>query len=179
MDGMRLRLQKLQEEDDQAQKIRAEKLELESWEDFEGVLLHQGHFGIEKTCELVARKYCWETLRRDVDVSLEFVTGLPISTDWEGNSYDLILVIVDWLIKMVHYEPVQITIDAPALAAGYTPFELNCGYHPRISYEKDLDPRSRSNAADKLADDLTNLMSAFRENLQHWLDIVNPFPPDL
>ena len=25
---------------------------------------------------------------------------------------------------------------------GHTPFELNCGYHPCISYEEDLDPRS-------------------------------------
>ena len=75
---MRLRLQELQEEDAQAQKIRAEKRE--GWEDSEGVLHHQGlpyvpelirtelisrhhddplagHFGIEKTRELVARKY--------------------------------------------------------------------------------------------------------------------------
>lgn len=94
MDGMRLRLQKLWEEDDQAQKIRAEKLELQGWDDFKGVLLHQGRFGIEKTCGLVARKYYWETLRRDVDVTIDFVTGLPISTDWEGNSYDSILIIV-------------------------------------------------------------------------------------
>ena len=36
--------------------------------------------------------------------------------DWRGDGYDLILVIVDWLTKMVHYEPMQITITAPALA---------------------------------------------------------------
>ena len=40
---------------------------------------------------------------------------------WKNTSYDLILLIVDRLMKMVHYEPVQITINAPALAAGYTP----------------------------------------------------------
>ena len=33
-----------------------------------------------------------------------------------GDSYNSILVIVDWLTKMVHYEPVKITIDAPGLA---------------------------------------------------------------
>ena len=43
---------------------------------------------------------------------MNFVTSLPISTDWKGDSYDSILVIVDRLIKMVHYEPVKITIDA-------------------------------------------------------------------
>ena len=47
---------------------------------------------------------------------MDFVTGLPISTDWKGDSYDSILVIVDRLTKMVHYEPVKITIDAPGLA---------------------------------------------------------------
>ena len=39
----------------------------------------------------------------------------------KNTSYDLIFLIVDRLMKMVHYEPVQIMIDAPALAGGYTP----------------------------------------------------------
>ena len=47
---------------------------------------------------------------------MDFVTGLSISTDWKGESYDSILVIVDRLTKMVHYKPVKITIDAPGLA---------------------------------------------------------------
>ncbi len=47
---------------------------------------------------------------------MDFVTGLPISTNWKGETYDSILVIVDRLTKMVHYEPVKVTIDAPALA---------------------------------------------------------------
>ena len=50
------------------------------------------------------------------DLSMDFVTGLPISTDWKGDSYDSILVIVDRLTKMVHYEPVKVTINAPGLA---------------------------------------------------------------
>ena len=50
------------------------------------------------------------------NLSIDFVTGLPISTDWNGESYDSILVIVDRLTKMVHYKPVKITIDAPGLA---------------------------------------------------------------
>ena len=40
------------------------------------------------------------------DLSMDFVIGLPISTDWKGTSYDSILVIVDRLTKMVHYKPV-------------------------------------------------------------------------
>ncbi len=174
---------------------------------------------------------------------MDFVTGLPVSTNWKGETYDLILVIVDPLTKMVHYEPVKVTIDAPSLeeviidvlvrhhglpdsivsdrssvftlkfwsslcyflgikrrlstpfhpqtdgqterqnstmeahlwafvnyekdnwarllpmaefalnnakngTTGHTPFELNCGFYPRASYKEDVDPRSKSKAAD-------------------------------
>ena len=173
---------------------------------------------------------------------MDFVTGLPVSTDWKGNSYNSILVIVHHLTKMMHYKPVKVTIDAPSLAeviinvlvrhhslpdsiisdrgavffskfwsllcyflgikrqlstafylqtdgqtkrqnsmiemyfwafinweqndwarllpmaefaynnaknasTSHTPFELNCGYHPRVSFEEDSDPRSRSKSA--------------------------------
>ena len=47
---------------------------------------------------------------------MDFVTGLPVSTDWKGDSYDSILVIVDRLTKMVHYKLVKVTINAPGLA---------------------------------------------------------------
>ena len=47
---------------------------------------------------------------------MDFVIGLPISTDWKGNSYDSILVIGDRLTKMIHYEPIKVTIDASGLA---------------------------------------------------------------
>ncbi len=170
---MRMRLPELQDDDKEAMKLRSEGLP-EGWEDIEQVLHYQGipyvpkvicselirrqhndplagHFGIEKTCKLIARKYYWPTLRRDVeayvngcdvclasnavrhkpygdlqslsvpthrwkDLSMDFITGLPISADWKGDSYDSILVIVDRLTKMVHYEPVKVTIDAPGLA---------------------------------------------------------------
>lgn len=85
---MRLRLPKLQEEDTQVEKISTENRE--GWEGFEGILHHQdlpyvpkliktqlisrhqndllvGPFGIDKTSELVARKYYWETLRHDIE----------------------------------------------------------------------------------------------------------------
>ncbi len=51
-----------------------------------------------------------------MDLSMDFVTGLPISADWKGDSYNSILVIVDRLTKMVHYVPVKVTIDVPGLA---------------------------------------------------------------
>ncbi len=46
---------------------------------------------------------------------MDFVTGLPVSTNWKGDTYDSILVIVDWLMKMIYYEPVKINTDALAL----------------------------------------------------------------
>ena len=47
---------------------------------------------------------------------MDFMTGLPLSADdWKGNSYDTIHVIVDRLTKMVYYEQVKVTIDAPGL----------------------------------------------------------------
>ncbi len=154
-------------------KLSSEGL-LEGWEDIEQVLYYQGllyvprvirsklisrhhnnlfagNFGMEKTRELIARKYYWPTLQQDVkayvkgcyvclaskavhhkpygdlqsllilthwwkDLSMNFVTGLPISVDWKSDNYDSILVIVNRLIKMVYYKPVKVTINAPSLA---------------------------------------------------------------
>lgn len=47
---------------------------------------------------------------------MDFVTGLFISTNWKGNSYDSIFVIIDRLTKMVHYELVQTIINALGVA---------------------------------------------------------------
>ena len=46
---------------------------------------------------------------------MDFVTGLPVSIDWKGDSYNSILVIVDWLTKMVHYKLVKITFNVLGL----------------------------------------------------------------
>ena len=50
------------------------------------------------------------------DLLIDFVTGLSISTNWKRDSYNFILVIVDWLTKIVPYKPVKITINASRLA---------------------------------------------------------------
>ena len=146
--GMRLRLPELQDNDKEAKALRTAGPP-EDWEDVEGVVQYRGlpyvpeiirsevisrhhddplagHFGIDKTRELVARKYYWPTPCRDVktyvrgcdvclafkaichkpygdlqsllilthrwkDLSMDFVTGLPLSADWKGDSYDSIL----------------------------------------------------------------------------------------
>ncbi len=85
-------------------KLRSEGLP-EGWEDIEQVLYYQGlpyiskvihsklisrhhddfftsHFGIEKTCELIARKYYLPTLWRDVKA---YVKGCDVCLDFKGN----------------------------------------------------------------------------------------------
>ena len=170
---MRLRLPELQKSDNKAQKIKAKRLK-SNYEEIDGVLHHQGllfvpkaiwteliswhhdnplagHFGIDKTRELVGRKYYWPSLRKDVksyvwgcdvclaskavrhksygdlqslpilthrwkNLSMDFVTRLPLSSNWKSNNYNFILVIVNQLTKMVYYKPVKVIINAPGLA---------------------------------------------------------------
>ena len=50
---------------------------------------------------------------------------------------------------------------------GHTPFELNCGYHPRMLYKKNVDLRSKSKSVDKLSTELRELIIVCRENLHH------------
>ena len=57
--------------------------------------------------------------------------------------------------------------NAKNASTGHAPFELNCGFHPRASYEKDVDPQSKSKAAYKLATKLRELTTVCRKNLQH------------
>ena len=33
--------------------------------------------------------------------------------------------------------------NAKNASSGHTPFKLNCGYHPQISYKEDVEPRSK------------------------------------
>ena len=86
--GMRMRLPELQDNDKEAMKLRSERLP-EGWKNIEQVFYYQGfpyvpkiirselisrhnndplagHFGIEKTCKLVAKKYYWPTLQQNV-----------------------------------------------------------------------------------------------------------------
>ena len=200
--------------------------------------------------------HCWK------DLSLDFVTGLLILTDWKGDNYDSIFVIIDRLTKMVHYKPVKVTIDVPGFAeviihmlvryhslpdsivtdwrslfiskfwlllcyflgikrrlsiafysqidgqtkrqnstieaylwafvkfvqndwahllpiaefaynnaknasTGYTPFELNFGYHLYISYEENLDPHSKLWTMEELSSELWEMMIICQQNLHY------------
>ena len=57
--------------------------------------------------------------------------------------------------------------NAKNASTSYTPFELNCGYHPRVSYKEDVDPHSKSKLADNSANNLRELLTVYWENLQH------------
>ena len=57
--------------------------------------------------------------------------------------------------------------NAKNASTGHTPFELNCGYHPRVSYEEDVDSRSQSKSADELLAELRELMIVCQKNLYH------------
>ncbi len=95
--NLRLRLLVIKAEDQEAWKIREQGLK-QSWKEIKEVLHYEGlpyvpeivrtklisrhhndplagHFGIDKTRELIAQKYYWLTLRRDVEA---YVTGCNI-----------------------------------------------------------------------------------------------------
>ena len=57
--------------------------------------------------------------------------------------------------------------NAKNASTGHTPFDLNCGYHPRMSFKEEVDPRSKSKLADELSAELRELMIVCRENLYH------------
>ena len=57
--------------------------------------------------------------------------------------------------------------NAKNLSTCHTPFELNCGYYPCISFEKNTNPRSQSKSVDELSVELQDLMTVCRENLHN------------
>ena len=52
-------------------------------------------------------------------------------------------------------------------STGHTPFELNCGYHPWMSYEEDVNLCSQSKSADELSVELKKLIMVCRKSLYH------------
>ena len=57
--------------------------------------------------------------------------------------------------------------NAKNSSTGHTPFELNYGYYPCISFEEDTNLHSQSKSANKLSAELRNLITVCRENLHH------------
>ncbi len=50
---------------------------------------------------------------------------------------------------------------------GHTPFELHYGYHPRVFFEKDVNPRLRYRSANELVEELKELIEVCCQNLLH------------
>ena len=46
---------------------------------------------------------------------MDFVIGFSILANKKSDNYDLILVIIDRLTKIVYYKPVKVTINIPSL----------------------------------------------------------------
>ncbi len=57
--------------------------------------------------------------------------------------------------------------NAKNASTSHTLFELNCGYHPRVSFKEDIDLRSRSCSANKLAEELREQIKVCYQNLLH------------
>ena len=57
--------------------------------------------------------------------------------------------------------------NAKNASTGFKPFELNCGYHLRVSYEEDFDPRSKSRTVEELSSKLRVSMTVCQQNLRH------------
>ena len=96
--GMRLQFSELQEKNEEAKRLKGSAGLPEDWEDVEGVFQYHelpyvpeiirsevischhdnplaGHFGIDKTREMVGRKYHWPSLTKDVE---NYVRGCDI-----------------------------------------------------------------------------------------------------
>ena len=52
-------------------------------------------------------------------------------------------------------------------STGHMPFELNCGFHLRISFAQDINPCSWSKTAVELSAELRKLITVCQENLHH------------
>ncbi len=57
--------------------------------------------------------------------------------------------------------------NAKNASTSHTSFELNCGYHPRVFFEKDVNLRSRSRSTNELAKELRELMEVCCQNFLH------------
>ena len=57
--------------------------------------------------------------------------------------------------------------NANNASTGYTSFKLNCGYHPYVFYEENLNPCLKSKSAEELSPELWKLMTVCQQNLHY------------
>ncbi len=76
--------------------------------------------------------------------------------NWEQDNWARLLLMAEFAYN-----------NAKNVSLDHTPFELNCGYFPRVSFKEDVDPRSRSRSAYELTEELRKLMEVCCQNLLH------------
>lgn len=54
--------------------------------------------------------------------------------------------------------------NAKNASTGHTSFELNCGFHPQVSYKKNVDLQFKLKAVDELAAELKEVIADYRKN---------------
>ena len=91
-----------------------------------------------------------QTERQDITIK----AYLRVFVNWEQDDWARLLPMVEFAYNNVKNASI-----------GHILFELNCGYHPRVSFKEDVDLRSRSRSANKLAEKLRELMEVCCQNL--------------
>ncbi len=81
---------------------------------------------------------------------------LTAFVNWEQDDWVKLLPMVEFAYN-----------NAKNTSTGHTPFKLNCDYHPKVSFEEDVNPRLRSRSANKLAEELRELIEVCCQNLLH------------
>ena len=57
--------------------------------------------------------------------------------------------------------------NAKNVNTGYTSFELNYGYYPKVVFEENINPCSKFKSVNKLLAELQELMTVCRKNIHH------------
>ncbi len=76
--------------------------------------------------------------------------------NWEQDDWAMLLQMIEFAYN-----------NAKIASTGHTRFELNFGYHPKVSFELDVDPYSKSCSANKPVKKLRELMEVCCQNLLH------------
>lgn len=63
---------------------------------------------------------------------MDFETAVPVLIDWKTNNYNIILVIIDCIIKIVHYKLVKTTINIAGLVKVIINIVIKYYYWPKL-----------------------------------------------
>ena len=83
-------------------------------------------------------------------------TYLCVFVNWEQNDWARLLPMADFAYN-----------NSKNASTGHPTFKLNCGYYPQMLYKEKVDPCSQSKLADKLSEELRELMIVCHKNLNH------------